>query len=132
MSKEVPKPYDNEVDFEIIPDKEKVIEKFDSKVSGNYNYSNYKEIENAYQDTDEESEIYEMSEDSDILVNDVEIYNNNELHPYLVKKNKNQVKDYVEMVEKSSVNKNYEKGNKILLVISLLVIVYLLYLNFLT
>ena len=132
MSKEVPKPYDNEVDFEIIPDKEKIIEKFDSKVSGNYNYSNYKEIENAYQDTDEESEIYEMSEDSDILVNDVEIYNNNELHPYLVKKNKNQVKDYVEMVEKSSVNKNYEKGNKILLVISLLVIVYLLYLNFLT
>ena len=40
MSKEVPKPYDNEVDFEIIPDKEKIIEKFDSKVSGNYNYSN--------------------------------------------------------------------------------------------
>ena len=132
MSKEVPKPYDNEVDFEIIPDKEKIIEKFDSIVSGNYNYSNYKEIENAYQDTDEESEIYEMSEDSDILVNDVEIYNNNELHPYLVKKNKNEVKDYVEMVEKRSVNKNYEKGNKILLVISLLVIVYLLYLNFLT
>ena len=132
MSKEVPKPYDNEVDFEIIPDKEKIIEKFDSKVSGNYNYSNYKEIENAYQDTDEESEIYEMSEDSDILVNDVEIYNNNELHPYLVNKNKNQVKDYVEMVEKRSVNKNYEKGNKILLIISLLVIVYLLYLNFLT
>ena len=135
MSDKIPKPNDEEEDFEIINNKKKVIENFEhldeqKEVLGNYNYTNYKDFEYTYQDSEEEVELIE----NDISIDhDLPIYDNKNLHPYLVEKKeekeeKNELKEYVEMVQNNT-QKDNTKSNKILLGFCFLVVLYLIFCN---